>query len=352
MSWLSIFMLGIFCWPSLFSSSLLHSQGGCINGLPCLPFNFSGCCRDTGRRPEVWRGRWQHSFLVFSLAQSCGWAVSLHHRPGPVRRPFLNRCSFQAPITASPFALSDLMVLAAPHSYQPCGIALNHVSLKLACSFANSPFIKSSQMTSFKRAIWVPAKTLTSTGLITTCFCSRNLSWSLSPTRVCMVFQLVFWFWFPPPPKKLYSFCNEAAYAFLPITQKFTREKFKESIPNMKHYINANDWKCHPPKKTGIHIWYVASPYPLSLVQPHTHMHTHPWFKLGDRPRTMGSSGWFLRTRHGCCPSNPSKCSGNRVKNPPHLLWKYTIQSIQRGRYKLGRKRWIPLVCGYTWNTT
>lgn len=180
MSWLSIFMISIFCWPSLFSSFLLYSHGGWpvwVVSMDSFVFpSFSLIVLEArAEKPEVWRGRWTAFIPCFPLAQSCGLAISLPQRPGPVRRLFLYSCFFQAPITASPFAPSDLMVLAAPHSYQPCSTALNHVSLKLAYSFANSPFIKSSQITCLKRAIWVPAKTLTSTGLITTCFCSLNL---------------------------------------------------------------------------------------------------------------------------------------------------------------------------------
>lgn len=108
---------------------------GCINGLPCLPFNFSNCSGGMGRKPEVLEREVTAFIPCFPLAQSCGLAVSLHQRPGPVRRPFLYSCSFQAPITASLFAPSDLMMLAAPHSYQPCNIALNYVFLKFACFF-------------------------------------------------------------------------------------------------------------------------------------------------------------------------------------------------------------------------
>nr|KAF6353471.1 hypothetical protein mPipKuh1_010437 [Pipistrellus kuhlii] len=74
------------------------------------------------------------SILSLFFPSPVMWAGCIFSsRLGLVRRPFLNCCSFQAPITASPFALSDLIVLAAPHSYQPCDIALSHASLKLAC---------------------------------------------------------------------------------------------------------------------------------------------------------------------------------------------------------------------------
>lgn len=102
------------------------------------------------------------------------------------------------------------------------------VSLKPPHPFLNSPFIKSPQITPFKRIPCVPSQTLSGLTVkciyISTCFCSPNLSSSIPPTRVHIVFQPVFWFQFPKG--QFYShFVMGKFMLFFLIIQKSTREK-------------------------------------------------------------------------------------------------------------------------------
>ena len=102
------------------------------------------------------------------------------------------------------------------------------VSLKPSHPFLNSPFIKSPQITPFKHIPCVPSQTLSGLTVkciyISTCFCSPNLSSSIPPTRVYIVFQPVFWFQFPKG--QFYShFVMGKFMLFFLIIQKSTREK-------------------------------------------------------------------------------------------------------------------------------
>ena len=198
----------------------------CISGLSV----FSSASLLFWKHWQETRGRKKSEGTVFSpcvlLAGFCGLTLSLLQRTvlsGGISIQSLFPGSFAASSICPFRRVCHTSLLVALRQ-----TSLYLVSLKPPHPFLNSPFIKSPQITPFKHIPCVPSQTLSGLTVkciyISTCFCSPNLSSSIPPTRVHIVFQPVFWFQFPKG--QFYShFVMGKFMLFFLIIQKSTREK-------------------------------------------------------------------------------------------------------------------------------